>query len=48
MGILFYDYAYIPSGDEVAVGIATIIIAGLAGWAVGAGAGAGALIPVFV
>ena len=49
VGVLFYDYMYIPSGDEVAVGVATLIMAGLAGCAVsaiaGAGAGAGVLIP---
>ena len=39
VGVLFYDYTYVPS--------ATIIIAGLAGWAIGAGAGAGVLIPAF-
>ena len=47
VGVLFYDYMYIPSGGELAVGVATIILAGLAGYALGA-AGAGALIPAFV
>ena len=43
MGILNYDYICIPSGNEIAIGIATIAIAALAGWA---GVGAGALAPV--
>ena len=49
LGVLFYDYMYIPSGDEVSVGVAVLIIAGLAGYAgvVGVGAGAGVLIPAF-
>ncbi len=45
VGVLFYDYMYIPSGDEVAVGIGIVIMAGLAGASIGAGAGAGILIP---
>ena len=51
VGVLFYDYIYIPSGDEVAVGIATVAMGALAGWALGTvagvGAGAGILIPAF-
>lgn len=47
VGVLFYDYTYIPSGDELVVGIAMVAMGALAGWALGtagAGAGAGALI----
>ena len=47
VGVLFYDYYYIPSGEEVAVGVAIGAIAVLAGVAVGAGVGAGALVPIF-
>ena len=42
VGVLFYDYIYVPSGDEVAVGVAIIAMAAFAGWALGAAAGAGA------
>ena len=47
VGVLFYDYRYIPSGDEAARSIAIVAIAALAGFALfaGAGAGAGVLIP---
>lgn len=48
VGVLFYDYTYIPSGEELLVAAATAIMAALAGVAVGAVGGAGALIPAFV